>query len=100
MKCIQSIVIEQVLKNMNLEYVKELKFSSKRRFRFDYAIKFYKIAIEIEGVVSKKSRHTTITGYSRDCEKYNLAAIEGWRVLRYTILNYSNIETDLKEILK
>lgn len=99
MKGMQTIVIEQVLKNLGLTYVKELKFSEKRKFRFDFAIPFYKIAVEFEGIISTKSRHTTITGYSRDCEKYNLAIIEGWKVLRYTALNYGNLEQDLKQLL-
>ena len=30
------------------------------------------------------SRHTTVGGYAKDCEKYNAAALLGWRVLRYT----------------
>lgn len=99
MKGIEKAVIEQVLKNLNLTYVKELKFSDKRKFRFDYAIPFYRIAVEFEGIISTKSRHTTITGYTRDCEKYNLAQIEGWKVLRYTALNYGNLEQDLKQLL-
>jgi hypothetical protein len=30
------------------------------------------------------SHHTTNSGYTKDCEKYNAAAVLGWRVLRYT----------------
>lgn len=99
MKGMQTIVIEQVLKNLGLTYVKELKFSEKRKFRFDFALPFYKIAIEYDGIVSSKSRHTSITGFSRDCEKTNLAIVEGWKVLRYTALNYGNLEQDLKQLL-
>lgn len=100
MKGMQTIVIEQILKNLGLTYVKELKFSEKRRFRFDFAIPYYKIAIEYDGIVSSKSRHTSITGFSRDCEKTNLATIEGWKTLRYTALNYGNLEQDLKNLLQ
>ena len=95
----QGIFIEQVLKNLNIEYQKEFKFLKNRKFRFDYAIPFYRIAVEYEGLMSEKSRHTTITGYSKDCEKYNLATINGWKVLRYTALNYGNLEQDLKYLL-
>lgn len=80
-------------------YVEELKFHPKRRFRFDWAIPDMKIAIEYEGLISKKSRHTTLTGYSNDTRKYALAVIEGWRVLRYTALTYENIEKDLKLLI-
>lgn len=78
---------------------KEYLFSL-RKFRFDYALDAAKIAIEYEGLMSEKSGHTTITGYTSNCEKYNLACILGWKVLRYTALNYKQLENDLKELLK
>lgn len=77
------------------DYVEELKFHPKRRFRFDWAIPDLKIAIEYEGLMSKKSRHTTITGFTNDTIKYNEAVKLGWRVLRYTALNYKNLYGDL-----
>lgn len=80
-------------------YVAEYRFHSVRRFRFDWAIVDLKIAIEYEGIYSKKSRHTTVSGYTGDIEKYNLALTEGWRVLRYTASNYQNIEHDLMKLL-
>ena len=58
-----------------------------RKFHFDYAIEHLKIAIEYEGIISDKSRHTNIVGYTRDTEKYNLAANMGWVVLRFTAIN-------------
>ena len=48
---------------------------------------------------SEKSRHTTITGYTEDANKYNEAQKLGWKVLRYTAINYKNITQDLKEII-
>jgi len=82
------------------DYVEELQFHNERLFRFDWAIPDLKIAIEYEGLMSKKSGHTTVKGYSKDTEKYNLAAIDGWIVLRYTALNYNNLHVDLKKVLK
>jgi len=81
------------------DFVKELKFDPNRKFRFDWAIPNLMIAIEYEGIYSKKSRHTTVSGYSKDIEKYNLAITKGWRVLRYTADNYKNLETDLLKML-
>lgn len=81
------------------DFVTEYQFNETRKFRFDWAIIDLKIAIEFEGIMSKKSRHTTVTGYSKDAEKYNLAQINGWTVLRYTVLNYKNLEKDLRSIL-
>tara|TARA_R110002012_G_scaffold190633_1_gene358215 strand:- start:22279 stop:22692 length:414 start_codon:yes stop_codon:yes gene_type:complete len=97
--------IELILWALNREgsipkYVQELEFSNTRQFRFDWAIPDLKIAIEYEGIFSEKSGHTTVTGYTKDCIKYNLAAIEGWKVLRYTAKNYEMLGTDLKLLLK
>jgi len=79
------------------EYVCEFRFHPKRKFRFDVAFVDNKVAVEIEGGVysywdydkegrryRRRGRHVTPSGYERDCEKYNLAATLGWRVLRYT----------------
>jgi hypothetical protein len=81
-------------------YVEELQFSQDRKFRFDWAIPELMIAIEYEGLISKKSRHTTIKGYSNDCSKYNFAQSLGWIVLRYTVINYKELGNDLKNLLK
>ena len=87
------------LTNQIEDYVTELQFDENRKFRFDYAIPSLKIAIEYEGIFSKKSRHTTVNGFSEDCVKYNLATCSGWRVLRYTAKNYLNLEKDLIKML-
>lgn len=79
--------------------VEEFKFSKTRKFKADYAIPDKMILIEFEGIISGKSRHTTITGYTGDCNKYNLAAILGYRVLRYTALNFKDSWRDLETIL-
>jgi hypothetical protein len=96
---IHAILDRFKLTNQIEDYVLELKFGEARRFRFDYAIPSLKIAIEYEGIFSKKSRHTTVNGFSEDCIKYNLAVGLGWRVLRYTAKNYLNLETDLIKML-
>lgn len=87
------------LTNQIEDYVLELQFDESRRFRFDYAIPSKMIAIEYEGIYAAKSRHTTVSGFSTDCVKYNNAVCSGWRVLRYTAKNYLNLETDLIKML-
>ena len=88
------------LTNQIGDYVTEHQFDHNRKYRFDWAIPSLMIAIEFEGIMSEKSRHTTKTGYSKDTEKYNLAAISGWIVLRYTVLTYGNLERDLLKLIK
>jgi hypothetical protein len=88
-----------ILHAMGIEYVTEHRFHEMRKFRFDIAVPHMKIGIEYEGLMSEKSRHTTIEGFSMDCVKYNLAVKEGWRVLRYTATNYQSLGSDIQELL-
>ena len=89
-----------ILQLMKIDFVAEHKFHEERKWRFDIAIPSLKIAIEYEGIMSRKSRHTTVTGYTKDCEKYNAATIAGWRVLRYNAINYKSLGDDLMMLLK
>ena len=101
------LFIEEVLKLRKINYVTEYTFMKKRRrFRFDYAILDKKIAIEFEGLDSIDingkiipSGHLTKVGYTSDCEKYNLAAINCWIVLRFTALNYRDVGKYLKILI-
>ena len=92
--------IEQVLtdfcKANGYTLLTEHRFHDARKFRFDWAIKEVMIAVEYEGLNSEKSRHTTKTGYTRDSDKYNLCQQLGWKVYRFTSLNYLEIEKVLK----
>lgn len=92
----KSHIVSVLLAN-KIKFVAELQFdeTGKRKFRFDWAIPEKKIAIEYEGLMSAKSGHTTVGGFSKDTTKYNLATAQGWRVYRYTVLTYLNFEKDL-----
>jgi hypothetical protein len=68
----------------------EYRFHPVRRWRFDWAFPDQKIAIEWEGITSFKSGHLTLGGYTANCEKYNWAAILGWKVIRVTALMEQN----------
>lgn len=94
--------IKATLEQSNVAYVCEHRFDKVRRFRFDFAIPSLMVAIEADGLQfgkSGKSRHTTAKGFTGDCDKLNLAALHGWRVFRYTILNYPQFAQDLHDIL-
>lgn len=70
----------------------EYKFLPTRRFRFDFCFEKEKVAIELEGGTWGKSRHTSGRGYEKDCEKYNLATLAGFKVLRFTKVNTDTIK--------
>ena len=67
-----------------------------RRWRFDWCFESVKLAIEYNGIMSDKSRHTTIKGYSGDMEKINRAQADGFKVLQYTPLNYRDVWEQVK----
>lgn len=76
--------------------IQEYKFLANRKFRFDFYIPSLKVGIEYEGVFGKgKSRHTQPVSYDKDCEKYNLAQLAGYRVLRYTAISLDRIKPEL-----
>ena len=73
----------------NYDYHKEFKFLHDRKFRFDYVFLLSEslikgIAIEFEGGVWSAGRHIRPIGFIKDCEKYNLASLNGYIVLRFT----------------
>lgn len=91
-----------VLKSLGLEYQREYIFYPGRNFRADIYVKSLNLLIEYEGIMPNKkgstgaSRHTNIIGYTNDCEKYFLANVQGYKVLRLTALNYKKLSEYIK----
>lgn len=82
---ITSSTICRLLQNATrLEWVAEHPFHDVRKWRFDFACVPLKIAIEVEGGVWTRGRHTRGRGCMADMDKYNVAAISGWLLLRFT----------------
>lgn len=78
-------IFQQVCaQTLGVECVREHRFYKPRKWRFDYAIPQYRIAIEVEGGVWTGGRHTRPAGFLNDMQKYNTAALLGWRVFRCT----------------
>lgn len=103
-----AFILEHVLKKKGA--IREYRFDDKRRWRFDFAFPEWKVAIEIEGGIFRvrcgdckgkgflgkkrctgcagqgfrQGRHTRGKGFEKDCEKYNEAVLQGWRVIRLT----------------
>jgi len=65
-------------------FVREHRFNPPRRHRFDFAWPEHMLAVEVDGGTHMRGRHNRPKGYEADCEKANLAALAGWRVLRFT----------------
>ena len=83
--------VENLLIKNKIPYVKEYVFLPNRKFRFDFYMDQHKTAIEVEGIMSYKSRHTSVVGYSNDCTKYTLANLNGYKVIRITVINQKEL---------
>jgi hypothetical protein len=80
-----NLVLEQHLDELGFDYQSEYCFYDPRKWRFDYVIlSCHFVAIEIEGGVWSRGRHTRGKGFIDDMEKYNIAAGLGWKVFRFS----------------
>ena len=55
-----------------------------RKWAIDWAFPFHQLALEVEGGYAVGGRHTSVSGFLKDQEKYNALALLGWRLLRVT----------------
>jgi hypothetical protein len=83
------------LKAAGIKFEEEYQFAKPRKFRADIFLPDLCCIIEYEGLNSEISGHTTFIGYTKNCQKYNIAALKGWIVLRYTAKNYGEMITDV-----
>lgn len=92
--------ILKILKSTCEGWMYEHKFDSERKFKFDYANLRLKIAIEIEGGIYTGTGHAKTGRYLKDMEKYNMAAIKGWIILRYAHGQEKKIAGDVKKAIE
>lgn len=64
-------------------FTPEYKFHPTRKWRFDFALA-KGVAVEIDGGIWIRGRHSRGAGMEADMEKMNQAALLGWRVLRFS----------------
>ena len=89
------------LKAAHIKFEREYRPWKDRRFRFDFYVSimqeigvsyagcFRQLLVEVQGGIwmpkfGKKSGHTTGVGINNNCEKYCLAAIDGYLVMPVT----------------
>ena len=65
----------------NIPFEEEICLIPGRRFKFDFVFPG-KVAVEINGQIWHKGGHSSGKGLLRDCEKLNLAQIEGYTVIQ------------------
>lgn len=99
-----TILLEEHLKELKLDYLREFRFCPGRKWQADFAIGVAPwehkgtVLVEIEGGVWTEGRHTRGSGFIKDIEKYNHAAILGYRLLRFSTQHV--LEGQAREFLK
>lgn len=81
------------------EPVPEYRFALPRRWRIDWAWPDARLGLEVDGGVWTRGRHTRGSGWVKDSEKLNTAAIMGWRMLRCTPQQLPGMVTTVAEAL-
>lgn len=80
--------------------IPEYRFHEIRKWRFDFAWPYQKLAVEIEGGIwggrRGRGRHVRGKGYLADMEKYRMAEMMGWHVLRYATQEWATCIRDLQ----
>lgn len=83
-KSIGEEMMAQHLDVYKIPYEREVMFYPLRRWRFDFVLSGTKIAIEVEGGIFSGGAHTRGKHFEEDAIKYNTAAIENFKVLRFS----------------
>jgi very-short-patch-repair endonuclease len=60
------------------------KSKRSKRYRADFAHIPSRSIVEIQGGTFNGGRHVRASGYERDCRKFNLATMGGWKVFLLT----------------
>lgn len=99
-----ALILEKVT---GFEWWAEVSFHPTRKWRFDYATSEKegfnpKVAIEIDGGIFTRGRHSSGIGQKKDMEKMNAAVESGWAVLHYIPDEKLNREVleQIKNVLK
>jgi very-short-patch-repair endonuclease len=71
----------------------EYRFHPTRKWRIDYAWPAHRLALEVEGGIFIRGRHSRGAGMLNDMTKYNALAAMGWRLLRVTPKQLHDLET-------
>ena len=93
------LFLEQDIKGFVTEY--RFDTDTGRRWKFDVAHPRLKIAVEVEGGIWTRGRHTRPAGFIADMEKYNKATELGWRVFRTTtaITDMNNVADSVYKLI-
>ena len=78
----------------------QYKFHPTRKWKFDVANPFYKIAIEVNGAIWTNGRHSRGSGLVKEYEKMRAAAALHWYVFAYDPKSIHLITEDMDKFLE
>jgi very-short-patch-repair endonuclease len=79
---LNDLFASELLQN-DIEFEREFLAIPGRKFRFDF--KIGKLLIDVQGGIwMRKGAHNTGKAIQRDCEKLNLAVLQGFDVMHFT----------------
>lgn len=76
--------VELILSGHKIEFIREYRFNSARKWRADFCIPRFKILIEIMGGTWAQGKHSRGAGQRNDYEKNNSAVALGYTCLYYS----------------
>lgn len=91
--------LDEQLRDAGIDgYVRQYRFAPPRRFKADFAFPEHRFLVEVEGGLFRHANavgcpecgridagdHRSYRGFLKDLEKYNLAALKGWLLVRVT----------------
>ena len=90
-----------MLKSEGYELTPEFRFHPTRKWRADFLVRRggRECLVECEGLTrfGALGGHQTVSGYEKDLEKYNAAALQGYTVFRFSQRQVNN--GDMLEVL-
>lgn len=63
---------------------REYRYIPNRKLRADFAWPRARVLLEVQGGIFTRQAHGSVSGLLRDLERGNLAAVNGWRLIRVT----------------
>lgn len=77
-------MLARQLEEAGIAHLREFKFMSDRKWRFDFCLAEQLYAVEVNGGIWTGGRHVRPAALQREYEKLNEAAIMGYKVLIVT----------------
>lgn len=83
-QCRELELLQHIRAHQLPEPEREFVFAPPKKYRADFAYPEQNLLIEVEGGIYGRGGHSSPAGITRDVEKYNLATLTGYRVIRCT----------------